>query len=211
MTDTENTLPRRRAILDSAAGLFDSRGYAETTIEEIAEGAGISKGSVYNYFRSKHDLFTQLFDDQTALDQADVDRMTAEPGPAAGKIGQLLDLWYSRLEHYRRVGRLTLEFWATAAREPQEGEITGTLHTVHDRWLDRIARIIQQGIDQGEFHAWIDPRVAAALLMGVTDGLLVHIVVGIGVGVEVDELFMAALKRSVLAALGAQVDKETEH
>ncbi len=48
---------KQRLILDSAQEIFSVQGYGGTTIDEIAEKAQIGKGSVYNYFQNKEQLF----------------------------------------------------------------------------------------------------------------------------------------------------------
>jgi AcrR family transcriptional regulator len=59
---------RRRDILDAAAGLFKRDGFAAASIEQIAERAELSTGTVYNYFPSKGDLLLAL----VALDGQEV-------------------------------------------------------------------------------------------------------------------------------------------
>lgn len=49
-------------ILDSALALFSERGFNTTTMEEIAERAGIATGTVYLYVRNKEDILEKLFD-----------------------------------------------------------------------------------------------------------------------------------------------------
>ncbi|HXH22283.1 MAG TPA: TetR/AcrR family transcriptional regulator [Dehalococcoidia bacterium] len=51
----------RRAILDAALELFASRGYEETTIEDVRLASGASTGSIYHHFKSKHALATALY------------------------------------------------------------------------------------------------------------------------------------------------------
>jgi AcrR family transcriptional regulator len=54
----EETRPKREAILDAARTLFVQKGYEETTIAEIAQAAGVAVGTVYLYFRNKHEILT---------------------------------------------------------------------------------------------------------------------------------------------------------
>src|SRR5256885_17006322 len=56
---------RRAQILDAAAGVFAERGYEATSIDEVAEAAGISKPVIYDHFDSKKDLHIALIDKQT--------------------------------------------------------------------------------------------------------------------------------------------------
>ena len=54
---------RRKQIMDVALELFADKGYNHTSISQIAAEAKISKGLMYNYFRSKDDLLLDIFDD----------------------------------------------------------------------------------------------------------------------------------------------------
>jgi TetR/AcrR family transcriptional regulator len=59
---TFNGLPRekRERVLTAATDLFAERGFHRTEMDEIARRAGISKGSLYNYFKSKDELFLHI-------------------------------------------------------------------------------------------------------------------------------------------------------
>ena len=50
------------AILTSARALFGGRGFEATSIDDIAEGAGVAKGAVYHHFDSKEAIFTQVLE-----------------------------------------------------------------------------------------------------------------------------------------------------
>jgi AcrR family transcriptional regulator len=198
--DTEQAEGRRKAILDAAMALFDRQGYASTTVDDVAAAAGISKGSVYNYFESKQDLFTQLFNQAILQDEADVDALLAGPMPAGRKLCMMLDYWYRGVARDLRIGRLTLEFWAAAARDTRSGALAENLHAAYERWLGRISRIIQQGLDRGEVDPAAVPADHATLFLGLLHGLMLHVILGIGS--PVDERFLASMKQSVLGGLG---------
>jgi len=59
-------LARRRQLLDAAASCLDARGYAATTMAQIAERAGLAKGTTYLYFTSKEELFLELLGEAVA-------------------------------------------------------------------------------------------------------------------------------------------------
>src|SRR3984885_2362507 len=56
--DQSRSDAKRRAILDVARDVFVAQGYAATSMSEIAAKLGGSKGTLYNYFRSKEELFS---------------------------------------------------------------------------------------------------------------------------------------------------------
>jgi AcrR family transcriptional regulator len=126
--DQELAETRRKEILGAALALFERQGYAATTMDDVAAAAGISKGSIYNYFQNKQDLFTQLFNQSMSQDEADVDALMSVPSSAGQKLCVMLDYWYQGLAIDLRIGRITLEFWAAAAHESASPALAESLH-----------------------------------------------------------------------------------
>ena len=52
----------KNQILDSALKVFVKKGYSKTTMDDIVESSGLSKGALYHYYKSKKDLFLSLID-----------------------------------------------------------------------------------------------------------------------------------------------------
>lgn len=52
---------KRQVIIDAAFKIFSDKGYHKAKMEEIAEEAGIGKGTIYSYFKNKQDLFDTMF------------------------------------------------------------------------------------------------------------------------------------------------------
>jgi AcrR family transcriptional regulator len=194
----EGTADRRGEILAAALKVFEASGYAATTVDAIAEAAGVSKGSIYNYFSSKHGLFQQIFTDAMAAAEAEAAPILAQAIPAADKISSVLDYWFRRLGYYRQIGRLVLEFWVAAARE-QQGELAKTLANSYAQWRQRLAGVLTEGIQEGAFRQDVQSQVGASMIMAVLDGIEVQLI--LGVYQSVDEEFLAALKRAILTAL----------
>lgn len=203
----ERLLERRGAILGAAERVFDAHGYAAATMAAVAAQAGIAKGSIYNYFRSKHDLFTQVCSDALAGGQADLERLVGQSLAAASKIGRAIDIWFQGFEHYKRVGRLILEFWATAAREKRRGELTATFESLAGQGVEQIQAIIEQGITSGEFAREVNAEVAAPLIVDVLRGITVEAIV---LGSDIDGAFVTELKRGILASLSARASGQND-
>ena len=198
---------KKKAILAAACKVFEACGYAAATVEQIAAEAGVSKGSVYNYFQSKQDVFWELFAEQLAGDEAAVDRIVAEPISAAEKINKYMDLWFARAGEYQRIGSLTLEFWSAAARGAGAGRMNEMFVETYGNWQRRIGAMVAQGVASGEFRADIDPMGAAAFIMAAMDGLTIHAIMG--AGATIDEAFLEAIKRGTLLALAAERPRAT--
>jgi AcrR family transcriptional regulator len=62
LTKAEQSAATRRVLLQVARKLFTERGYAETTTQDLARRAGMTKGALYHNFKDKEDLFRAVFD-----------------------------------------------------------------------------------------------------------------------------------------------------
>jgi len=54
---------RRAAIMDAAVSIFAKKGYRDTTLDEIAINSEFGKGTIYNYFKSKEEIYSAIIDD----------------------------------------------------------------------------------------------------------------------------------------------------
>ena len=57
----EDAAATRALILEQATVLFEEKGYAATTLDEIAAAAGVTKGAIFHHFKNKKDLFTDIW------------------------------------------------------------------------------------------------------------------------------------------------------
>jgi AcrR family transcriptional regulator len=117
LTRAERSAQTRGELLDAAQRRFFEAGYHATTIDDIADDAGYTKGAVYSTFGSKAGLFLALFDDivdrRLAATRAIIE--TDDPGSQA-TLQALADQPVE--ERNARFLLLSIEFWVHAAREP---------------------------------------------------------------------------------------------
>ncbi len=199
MTMNGKSQQRKEEIISAGAVVFDAQGYAEATMEDVARQAGISKGSIYNYFRNKKDLFRQVFADVFAADEEVFSRISDSGAPTLEKISGLVEAWYQRLDEYVRIGRLLLEFWATAAREERAGEASNWLSSMYSQRREMLSQVLAEGIRRGEFDRQFDPSAAAALIISLLRGITVQAI--IGAEPHLDRDFVDSVKRAVLNGL----------
>jgi AcrR family transcriptional regulator len=57
---------KRAEIMNAAVSIFAKKGYRDTTLEEIATTSEFGKGTIYNYFKSKEDIYSAIIDDVSA-------------------------------------------------------------------------------------------------------------------------------------------------
>src|SRR5579859_4140329 len=84
----------RLSIVDSAFQLFSERGYHDTTLQQIAEGAGVGVGSVYSYFDSKLQLLYAVYEPWQEDRFRELERKIARTNSRRQKLNAiLLGVW----------------------------------------------------------------------------------------------------------------------
>lgn len=88
---TTGRRPRRDALLEQAAALFATRGYAAVGVDDIGAAAGITGPGVYRHFPSKQAILAALFDDATGRLLAVAHTVAASPDPVVDKLRTLVE------------------------------------------------------------------------------------------------------------------------
>ena len=146
-------------IANAALEVLRQYGYAGMTIERVADSAGISKGSVYNYFRNKEELIAYVFERIVEPAVQEGERIVAEPLPAKQKLEAMLRMM---LEHFSQQRSLfDFLFHDAAVREV----CMSSRRTKHELAIGRFEMILQQGIQEGVFRPH-PTRLAAEMLFG---------------------------------------------
>src|SRR5262245_16366029 len=138
----ERTERRRAAILAAAHTCFWKSGIRRTSIEDVANEAGLAKGTIYLYFDSKEELFAALAANLCAQALAGVEGALAGHGPLARRLSAALD---AKIGHFHRL----LAGSAHAAELLDESASIAASHLEH---LDR------------EFHDALERALARARL-----------------------------------------------
>ena len=150
---------RRRQLFAVALGLFAQRGYRATTMDDIAEAAGVTKPLLYQHFSSKRALYLELVDSiardlleaiEQAVRQADGPRQQVELGFAA---------------YFRLVVSHEAEFRILYGRDhADDDELGRALRTVEDAIAEAIDPLIDAGLDDDH------RRLLAYGIVGMAEG-----------------------------------------
>jgi AcrR family transcriptional regulator len=154
---------RREQILDAAARVFLDRGLAEATMADVAEAAGVAKGTVYLYFDSKSALLTGLRARYTNQWLAQSGRLDAPPG-RGGHTRQLrafLGEMYDFSAANQRLHHLLFHAAEVSEDEPLEQARAA------------LVRFVTRGSEAGEF-AVDNPAETASFLLDGLHGLLLR-------------------------------------
>jgi len=154
---------RLARILRAAAHGFETRGYARTGIQEIAQGAGLAVGTVYNYFRSKPEIALALVQrDSAAVLAAGEALLEAPPRDPVAAVRALVDVALEPFVHRDRA--LWRALVAASMRDPGllEGLVAEDL-----RLIALLAALLRKLQERGALRREVEPGRAALVLYGV--------------------------------------------
>jgi AcrR family transcriptional regulator len=109
----------RAKLLDAALAVFAERGFAQASIDEIAERAGYSKGAVYWHFKSKDDLFWSLLETRIEEPWRRSIEMLETAGPELDMSLEANRLFAQLVRDERDLLLVEREYWSLAARDPR--------------------------------------------------------------------------------------------
>jgi AcrR family transcriptional regulator len=115
-TRTERTAATRRELLDAAERRFFVTGYHGTTLDDIADEAGYTKGAIYSTFKSKAGLFLALFDEVIDRRLNEIRALLAPHESSEARLDALAR--QPTDDRNAQFLLLSIEFWVHAAREP---------------------------------------------------------------------------------------------
>jgi len=166
---------KRGLIIEAAAKVFARRGFASTLMAEIAIEAGIGKGTLYEYFDSKEDLFFNVFEWFVKATEAEAKvSISALGGSASERLGALSDSLMSSWAQMEDMYSLVMEFWSASASSQMRERFKQAFKNGYSDFRQIVSTLIREGIERGEFQPHVDIESVAAALVGTWDALLLQ-------------------------------------
>lgn len=165
---------KRLLILEAAAACFAQSGYDDTSMNDVAAAAKVSKGSLYDYFKNKEDLFYAVF---AWLQQQLMQSLLAETGTASSaqdRIVRTVDAAVAGLIQHISLYPVSLEVWAAAARTGTRERFAQAMRQSYTDYRREVIELIRSAQSTGELKADVDAEGLAAVLVGAVDGLLLQ-------------------------------------
>jgi AcrR family transcriptional regulator len=154
---------RRRQLLDVALELFADRGFNATTMDEIAEGAGVTKPLLYQHFESKRALYLELVDSVARTMREAIEKaVAAAVGPRQQVEGGFAAYFHLVVTH---ADAFRLLFGSDVPNDP---ELSSALRLVEDSVAEYIDVLIDAGLE--EDHR----RLLAYAVVGMAEGASRH-------------------------------------
>lgn len=166
---------RRRRILAAARRVFGRKGYAATRMSDLAEAASVGKGTLYEYFSGKEDLFSTLV---VSVAHASVEDLTFR-GRADDTVETLRQvvayIVETALVENLDLYRLFFDFWGVSAAYRQQAQ--ERLAEVDATFRRFVSELLRDGQKRGLFRADIDPDRYVEAFVAAIDGMSVRLVV----------------------------------
>lgn len=147
--ETQGDPAMRQRLLEAALTLFNSKGYAATSVREIVEATGVSKPVLYYYFKNKEGIYLELMADTYATFQELVTQLAASQGIARERIIRfatgIFDTFVERID----VARLIYAIFFG----PPQGAPYFPHEQYYDTMLHTLGGMVSDGMGQGEFRA----------------------------------------------------------
>ncbi len=161
---------RRLALLKAAFREVAEKGFSETTLDDIARRAGVSKGVTLYYFDSKDELFRELFAWLIDSIHARMREAVAREEDPVGKVRALVALIFPSPSKNRAFFRAFVDFCGLAARHEPFREVNARFYA-GCREID--GGIAEEGMRRGVFTVR-DPREAGSTMRAIFDGLMMQ-------------------------------------
>ena len=166
---------KKMDILHVAMRVFARKGVVKTKMIDIATEAGIGKGTIYEYFHSKEDIFVTSFNYFFDSLESNAEQAISSEKDPVKQLRLLAQMSLESVLHGSEdFAHIMMDFWAEGVRNKNQEFLERIdLKRIYSEYRKIVKRIIQNGIDQGVFRN-IDSKTAASVFIGVFDGILLQ-------------------------------------
>lgn len=154
---------RRNEIVRRAAEIFEGKGVADTSLEDIATAIGVRREAMYYYFRDKGEILCDIIRPQSEALLMEMEKLMAADVPAKKRLALAISAHLARFNpHYIE---MTVAFRELYGRSSTPGlvELRRVWKSYEQLWVD----LVKQGQTSGEFDCALDAKMAAFGILGM--------------------------------------------
>lgn len=166
---------KKNEILQAAMQVFAEKGVKNARMADIAQRAGVGKGTIYEYFRSRDEIFVEGFN---LLIEELENRLHSEletPTDPESKLRSIMRVFFSSLGQLSaEMTAIFIDFWSEGIRtEATKGGELIDLKQVYADVRKELQQVVSDGIMAGQFRE-VNTEVVASTMMAIVDGLLLQ-------------------------------------
>jgi AcrR family transcriptional regulator len=156
---------RRRQIEDVASALFSSRGYAATSMRDIARALDLQGGSLYAHIPSKEAVLAAIVEEAAEAFHAAVRPVAERGGPAAERLRDMVAAHVRVVTGGRERAKVFLFEWTFLGEERRQA--VSRSRAAYQAYFERV---VAEGVDSGEFGP-VDPGLAAVFILSAMNAM----------------------------------------
>ncbi|KXH87263.1 TetR/AcrR family transcriptional regulator [Sporosarcina sp. HYO08] len=156
--------PKYMQILDAAVIVIAENGFHQAQVSKIAKEAGVADGTIYLYFKSKEDILISVFREKLAIFIDNVAELMEMEISANDRLKKWIENHFRVLHENRHLAIVT-QLELRQSNKDLRYKINDTLK----EYLALLDSILKEGIDNGEFNAGVDHRLARQMIFGTID------------------------------------------
>lgn len=185
----------RGRILQSAIECFSKNGFDRTRMDEISLSADVSKGTLYNYFKSKEDLFHALCDDSLELLKIQLDKLFIS---SKNDLISNAELFYENFQKIQKEGT-TEVFFEAISESPRNPKLQEILFRHRMKIFKVVENYLQLQIEKGFLRGDTNTEFVASGLVSLFDGISAGSL--LGMPEEFNKKVWAVTIRTILSTL----------
>ena len=151
---------RKDQIMNAAEEVFTQKGFSNARMDDIAEETGLSKGTLYLYYRSKDDIIIAILDRIFQREFKVFENLDLASMSATDAIWNFTETSSKDIKMMMRLLPITFEFMGLAFRNKF---VQRAFKTYFNHYMDILVPVIQKGIDSGEFRSGDAQEIALAM------------------------------------------------
>ena len=170
---------RKNAILKAARKLFFEKGFRQVTVENIARKAEFSKGSIYLYFNSKEEIYSQILLNDIDKFHDRVADILQDPSSASEALIRVAEIYVDFFLNDRELFRILMNFMLHNNDMNLPEDINNHIIKTTNRTISIIEQVFKYGIEKGEFPPDINLRMNRNAIWGLLNGIIsLHLFTG---------------------------------
>ena len=163
---------RRNEILNAAEKVFFSKGFNYATMDEVAEEAELSKGTLYLYFKNKEDLYFAIAQRSMTILRSLFQDAVKQHDTGIEKVRAVGRAYHKFSEDHKNYFNMMMHFAAVQESLNLDSCVFDEMHMQGQSVLQVLVEAIQIGINDGTIRSNLDPLKTAFLLQGVSSGII---------------------------------------
>ena len=165
---------RREEIINAAQKVFFEKGLQTATMDEIAEAAELSKGTLYLYYKSKEDLYLAVMVRGMEVLYEMFVKTVSVSEPTVLRLRKLADTYFEFFRQHRNYFRMFYFFQNPQFHKQVSDDMMHTCNSENQRVWKLVIDLLQQGIREGQVRPDISPVETAVILWASANAIMMR-------------------------------------